>query len=171
MTAQPLDSASRTRLVRKGFGITSATSMDGFSELMSSDNLASTSGYRPTEVALTTTSAADGTAYAPCQATYSADAGVLSTEINHAVGEDAVLVHHVFTDPDALVHYFSTTASQHIAAERARKRSRSRLNEGIGGRASDLKYDGRINDQRGLVGQGLSSLKVRRPTPFSSRGR
>ena len=42
------------------------------------------------------------------------DAGVLSTEINHAVGEDAVLVHHVFKDPDALVHYFSTTATQHM---------------------------------------------------------
>ena len=27
-----------------------------------------------------------------------ADAGVLSTEINHAVGQDAVLVHHVFED-------------------------------------------------------------------------
>jgi quinol monooxygenase YgiN len=45
-----------------------------------------------------------------------ADGGVLSTEINHAVGEDAVLVHHVFEDPDALVHYFSTTATQHMAA-------------------------------------------------------
>jgi len=45
-----------------------------------------------------------------------ADAGVLSIEINHAVGEDAVLVHHVFKDPDALVHYFSTTATQHMAA-------------------------------------------------------
>jgi len=44
-----------------------------------------------------------------------ADAGVLSTEINHAVGEDAVLVHHVFKDPEALVHYFSTTATQHMA--------------------------------------------------------
>ncbi len=44
------------------------------------------------------------------------DAGVLSTEINHAVGEDAVLVHHVFKDPDALVHYFSTTATQHMSA-------------------------------------------------------
>ena len=43
-----------------------------------------------------------------------ADAGVLSIEINHAVGEDAVLVHHVFKDPDALVHYFSTTATQHM---------------------------------------------------------
>jgi len=42
------------------------------------------------------------------------DAGVLSTEINHAVGEDAVLVHHVFKDPDALVHYFSTTATRHM---------------------------------------------------------
>jgi quinol monooxygenase YgiN len=45
-----------------------------------------------------------------------ADAGVLSTEINHAVGEDAVLVHHVFRDVDALVHYFSTTATQHMGA-------------------------------------------------------
>lgn len=42
------------------------------------------------------------------------DPGLLSTEINHAVGEDAVLVHHVFRDSDALVHYFSTTATQHM---------------------------------------------------------
>ena len=45
-----------------------------------------------------------------------AAAGVLSTEINHAVGEDAVPVHHVFADADALVDYFSTTATQHLAA-------------------------------------------------------
>jgi quinol monooxygenase YgiN len=45
-----------------------------------------------------------------------ADSGVLSTEINHAVGEDAVLVHHVFESPAALVHYFSTTATQHMKA-------------------------------------------------------
>jgi len=45
-----------------------------------------------------------------------ADAGVLSTEINHAVGEDAVLVHHVFKDSDALLHYFSTTATEHMGA-------------------------------------------------------
>ena len=44
------------------------------------------------------------------------DPGVLSTEINHAVGEDAVLVHHVFRDADALVHYFSTTATRHMGA-------------------------------------------------------
>ena len=44
------------------------------------------------------------------------DAGVLSTEINHAVGEEAVLVHHVFKDPDALVTYFSTTATRHMSA-------------------------------------------------------
>lgn len=42
--------------------------------------------------------------------------GVLSTEINHAVGEDAVLVHHVFKDANALVDYFSTTANQHVQA-------------------------------------------------------
>jgi quinol monooxygenase YgiN len=45
-----------------------------------------------------------------------ADPGVLSTEINHAVGEDAVLVHHVFKDPDALVHYFTNTGTQHMGA-------------------------------------------------------
>ncbi len=45
-----------------------------------------------------------------------ASAGVLSTEINHAVGEDAVLVHHVFENPDALVNYFSTTATEHMQA-------------------------------------------------------
>jgi quinol monooxygenase YgiN len=45
-----------------------------------------------------------------------AAAGVLSTEIDHAVGEDAVLVHHVFAGADALVDYFSTTATQHMAA-------------------------------------------------------
>jgi len=42
--------------------------------------------------------------------------GVLSTEVNHAVGEDAVLVHHVFADADALVDYFATTATQHLQA-------------------------------------------------------
>lgn len=44
------------------------------------------------------------------------DGGVLSTEINHAVGEEAVLVHHVFENADALIHYFSTTATEHMAA-------------------------------------------------------
>jgi hypothetical protein len=42
-----------------------------------------------------------------------ADSGVLDTEINHAVGEDAVLVHHVFRDADALLNYFSNTAATH----------------------------------------------------------
>ena len=45
-----------------------------------------------------------------------ADHGVLSTEINHAVGEDAVLVHHVFESARALEHYFSTTATEHMGA-------------------------------------------------------
>ena len=45
-----------------------------------------------------------------------ADVGVLSTEINHAVGEDAVLVHHVFENGDALTHYFATTAAEHMGA-------------------------------------------------------
>ncbi|GAG79925.1 unnamed protein product, partial [marine sediment metagenome] len=42
--------------------------------------------------------------------------GILSTEINHAIGEDAVLIHHVFQDATALVNYFSTTATEHMQA-------------------------------------------------------
>ena len=42
--------------------------------------------------------------------------GILSTEINHAVGQDAVLVHHVFKNPESLVKYFSTTATEHVEA-------------------------------------------------------
>ncbi|MGI9616045.1 MAG: hypothetical protein ACR2QO_24240 [Acidimicrobiales bacterium] len=42
--------------------------------------------------------------------------GVLATEINHAVGEDAVLIHHIFADADALVDYFSINATEHLAA-------------------------------------------------------
>jgi len=42
--------------------------------------------------------------------------GMLSTEINHAVGQDAVLIHHVFKDSEALLDYFSTTASEHVEA-------------------------------------------------------
>ena len=45
-----------------------------------------------------------------------ADAGVLHTEINHAVGEDAVLVHHVFRDAEALLAYFGTTAADRAEA-------------------------------------------------------
>ena len=39
--------------------------------------------------------------------------GILSTEINHVIGQDAVLVHHVFSDSEALTAYFSTTATEH----------------------------------------------------------
>jgi quinol monooxygenase YgiN len=45
-----------------------------------------------------------------------ADSGILQSEINHAVGEDAVLVHHVFKDGDALLNYFGGTASAHAQA-------------------------------------------------------
>ena len=42
--------------------------------------------------------------------------GVLSTEINHAVGEDAVLVHHVFASPEAMVDYIGSVAARHKGA-------------------------------------------------------
>ena len=60
-----------------------------------------------------------------------ADDGVVSTEINHAVGEDAVLIHHVFESPDALVHYFSTTATEHMAALTAVAKPEIHLIRGI----------------------------------------
>ena len=44
------------------------------------------------------------------------DKGVLHTEINHAVGEDAMLVHHVFRDADALLSYFGAAAAEHADA-------------------------------------------------------
>lgn len=42
--------------------------------------------------------------------------GMLSTEINHAIGQDAVLINHVFKSEDALVTYFSNTATNHAEA-------------------------------------------------------
>ena len=42
--------------------------------------------------------------------------GMLSTEINHAIGQDAVLIHHVFKNADSLIKYFSKTATTHAEA-------------------------------------------------------
>ncbi|MFY0645122.1 MAG: hypothetical protein JXR19_11725 [Bacteroidia bacterium] len=42
--------------------------------------------------------------------------GMLSTEINHAVGQDAVLVHHIFKNHDSLINYFTQTANEHSEA-------------------------------------------------------
>ncbi|MCE7995169.1 MAG: hypothetical protein HEP71_24535 [Roseivirga sp.] len=42
--------------------------------------------------------------------------GMLSTEINHAIGQDAVLVHHIFKNEEALAAYFSHTANEHSEA-------------------------------------------------------
>lgn len=60
-----------------------------------------------------------------------ADDGILSTEINHAVGEDAVLVHHVFENAQALVQYFSTTATKHMSALTAVARPEIHLVRGV----------------------------------------
>jgi len=42
--------------------------------------------------------------------------GILSTEINHAVGQDAVLIHHLFHNSESLIDYFSKTATNHSEA-------------------------------------------------------
>jgi len=59
------------------------------------------------------------------------NAGVLSTEINHAIGEDAVLIHHVFKDPEALLNYFSTTATEHVKALTKVAKPQSHLVRGV----------------------------------------
>ncbi|MFT5512207.1 MAG: quinol monooxygenase YgiN [Bacteroidia bacterium] len=42
--------------------------------------------------------------------------GILSTEINHALSKEAVLVHHVFKDSESLIDYFAATATNHKQA-------------------------------------------------------
>ena len=42
--------------------------------------------------------------------------GILSTEINHAVNQEAVLVHHIFRDSESLINYFAATATDHKVA-------------------------------------------------------
>ena len=37
-------------------------------------------------------------------------------KINHAIGQEAVLVHHIFENEDALIDYFNTTAEEHVKA-------------------------------------------------------
>lgn len=57
--------------------------------------------------------------------------GVLSTEVNHAVGDDAVLVHHVFENAEALAAYFATTATEHLPALREIARPELQMVRGI----------------------------------------
>ncbi|MDJ0925756.1 MAG: hypothetical protein QNJ77_14465 [Acidimicrobiia bacterium] len=68
-----------------------------------------------------------------------ADDGVLFTEINHAVGEDAVLVHHTFRNSDALLHYFSSTATEHMSALTAVARPELHMVRGTD-MASEVRY-------------------------------
>ena len=39
--------------------------------------------------------------------------GMLLTEIDPAVGQDAVLIHHIFQDAESFLNYFSSTAERH----------------------------------------------------------
>ena len=73
--------------------------------------------------------------------------GMLSTEINHAIGQEAVLVHHVFKDADSLVDYFNTTAVEHVAALTAVAKPEVHLIRGL-----------KINDK---VREALSSKNVK----------
>lgn len=40
--------------------------------------------------------------------------GILSTEINPSIGQEAVLIHHIFQDTNSLIDYFKTIANNHI---------------------------------------------------------
>ena len=57
--------------------------------------------------------------------------GVLSTEINHAIGQDAVLVHHTFRDAESMVDYFASTGTGHMQALTAVARPESHLVRGV----------------------------------------
>jgi hypothetical protein len=95
------------------------------------------------------------------------DSGVLSTEINHAVGEDAVLVHHVFKDPDALVDYFSTTATQHMGALTKVARPQLHLIRGINipERVRDAVLDKNVPAAFGELLFGYVKDDYKRPNP------
>jgi len=60
-----------------------------------------------------------------------ADDGVLSTEINHAVGQDAVLVNHVFGSGEAMANYFAATATRHADVLKAVAKPELHLVRGI----------------------------------------
>lgn len=57
--------------------------------------------------------------------------GILSTEINHAIGQEAVLVHHIFQNADSLLDYFNTTAKDHFSALTAVAKPDTHLIRGI----------------------------------------
>jgi quinol monooxygenase YgiN len=57
--------------------------------------------------------------------------GILSTEIDHGQDGEAVLVHHVFRDADALVDYFGSTATGHMEALMAVARPEHHLVRGL----------------------------------------
>ena len=82
-----------------------------------------------------------------------ADTGVLSTEINHAVGEDAVLVHHVFENADAVIHL---------------------AGEPIGGQRWTEQYKKRILDSRVIgtrdIAEAMRSLPNPPPVFISASG-
>jgi quinol monooxygenase YgiN len=60
-----------------------------------------------------------------------ADSGVLHTEINLAVSENALIVHHVFRDADALLSYFGSTETEHAKALMSVARPELHLVRGI----------------------------------------
>lgn len=98
------------------------------------------------------------------------DDGVLSTEINHAVGEDAVLVHHVFKNPDAFVHYFSTTATQHMGALTAVAKPQLHLIRGVSipGRVRDALSVKKVPAAFGELLFGYVKEDYRRPDQESA---
>ncbi|MFT5142846.1 MAG: hypothetical protein ACI80V_003015 [Rhodothermales bacterium] len=97
------------------------------------------------------------------------DPGVLSTEINHAVGEDAVLVHHVFRDSDALIQYFSTTATRQMGALSKVAKPQAHLVRGVSIPAS-VREALLAKDVAGVFGEHLFGY-VREETCFPIRRR
>ena len=93
--------------------------------------------------------------------------GMLSTEINHAIGQDAVLVHHIFENEDSLVNYFLHTAIQHSQALHHVAKPDFHLIRGmkISGRVKNALEDKGVNATFGEYLYGFVKNDYHQPDP------
>jgi quinol monooxygenase YgiN len=93
--------------------------------------------------------------------------GIISTEINHAIGQDAVLVHHIFKNEDALVDYFGSVASDHFQALTSVARPDIHLVRGVdlSEKAQDALASKNVNASLGTYLFGYVKDDYRQPDP------
>lgn len=93
--------------------------------------------------------------------------GMLSTEINHAIGQEAVLVHHVFENADSVIEYFNTTAEKHSEALTAVAKPGIHLIRGlnINGEVQKALIEKNVEGSFGEFLFGYVKNDYRRPNP------